>query len=378
MSEPTFTSDAGTRLVVHSAGSTDPRLILDERALVDASRNRFPVVAGARAKRDGAGLAAGGAVALLLGGLTFWTMSSHRTQHPVAAPLPQASPVSTPAPFHAVPLAAPTPGLRLPSVPSVAYSPAPGAEVRTGPAPVVVFDTGSSPAPVATAMAPAAAPTAPSHIVSSATPSGDNERFAAQVGEGQIPVATAQAMSNPSSTVTQGTLISAVLETAIDTDLPGYVRALVSQDVKSFDGSTVLIPRSSRLIGQYKSGLAAGQTRAYIIWSRLIRPDGASVALASPAVEYGGTSGLSGKVDGHFMKRFGSAVLLSVVGGLGAIGSGGTSVVLSSGGQSAAGVAASRDAQIPPTIRVAQGQPIRIFTARDLDFSSVGPVVASR
>jgi type IV secretion system protein VirB10 len=378
MSEPTFSPDAGTRLVVHSVGSTDPRLVLDERALVDASRNRFPVVAGTRAKRDGAGLAAGGAVALLLGGLTFWTMSSHRTQHPVAAPLPAAAPVpaTVPAPFHAVPLSPPAPGLRLPSVP---YVPAPGSEVRTGPAPVVVYDAGSMPGPAVTSAVPATVtPAMPQRFASNAAPTGENERFAAQVGEGQVPVATAQAMSNPGSTVTQGTLISAVLETAIDTDLPGYVRALVSQDVKSFDGSTVLIPRSSRLIGQYKSGLAAGQTRAYIIWSRLIRPDGASVALASPAVEYGGTSGLSGKVDGHFMKRFGSAVLLSVVGGLGAIGSGGTSVVLSSGGQSAAGVAASRDAQIPPTIRVAQGQPIRIFTARDLDFSSVGPVVASR
>ena len=178
--------------------------------------------------------------------------------------------------------------------------------------------------------------------------------------------------------MTQGTLIPAVLETAIDTDLPGYVRALVSQDVRSFDGTKVLIPRSSRLIGQYKSGLAAGQRRAYVIWSRLIRPDGASVALASPAVEFGGASGLAGKVDGHFMQRFGSAALLSVVGGLGALGSGGTSVVLSSGGQSAASVAAQRDTAIAPTIRVPQGQPIRVFTARDLDFSTVTTTVASR
>jgi type IV secretion system protein VirB10 len=144
---------------------------------------------------------------------------------------------------------------------------------------------------------------------------------------------------------------------------------VVSRDVRSFDGSKVLIPRSSRLIGQYKSGLQAGQTRAYVIWQRLIRPDGASVALGSPAVDMAGTAGLTGKVDSHFMKRFGSAILLSVVGGLSAIGN--SSVVLS-GGQSAASVAAGRDVQIPPTVRVAQGQPIKIFTARDLDFSTVG------
>ena len=77
-------------------------------------------------------------------------------------------------------------------------------------------------------------------------------------------------------------MIPAVLETAINTDVPGYVRAVVSQDVRSFDGTRVLVPRSSRLIGQYQSGLQAGQKRAYVIWTRLIRPDGVSVALASP------------------------------------------------------------------------------------------------
>ena len=91
--------------------------------------------------------------------------------------------------------------------------------------------------------------------------------------------------------------------------------------------------------------------------------------LGSPAVDLAGTTGLTGKVDSHFLKRFGSAMLLSVVGGLSAIGN--SSVVLS-GGQSAASVAAGRDGAIPPTVRVAQGQPIRVFTARDLDFSKVG------
>ena len=125
--------------------------------------------------------------------------------------------------------------------------------------------------------------------------------------------ARAQAMANPGTTVTQGTLIPAILETAIDTDVPGYVRAVVSQDVKSFDGKNVLIPRSSRLVGQYQSGLQAGQKRAYVIWTRLIRPDGASVNLQSPGIGFDGTTGLPGDVDSRFFQRFGSAMLLSVV-----------------------------------------------------------------
>jgi type IV secretion system protein VirB10 len=198
----------------------------------------------------------------------------------------------------------------------------------------------------------------------------NDEAFAARVGSAGPEIAAATRMKSPGFTVAQGTLIPAVLETAINSDLPGYVRAVVSSDVKSFDGSRVVVPRSSRLIGQYKSGIAAGQSRAYIMWTRLIRPDGVSVALASPAVDESGQTGLSGSVNSHFMKRFGSALLLSVVGTASAVGSGGTALVLS-GGQSAASIAAQQNGAIPPTIKVRQGQPIRVFTAKDLDFSVV-------
>ena len=184
-------------------------------------------------------------------------------------------------------------------------------------------------------------------------------------GLGSSDSASASPMANPATTIVQGTMIAAVLETAIDSDLPGYARAVITRDVRSFDGSRVLVPRSSRLIGQYKSGLSAGQKRITIMWTRLIRPDGVSVPLQSPSTDFAGRSGLSGSVDGHFLQRFGSSILMTVLGGL----SGGSSLVLT--GQSAASVAAERDSQRPPTIRVPIGQPIRVFTSRDLDFSAV-------
>ena len=225
----------------------------------------------------------------------------------------------------------------------------------------MVFDVGVGPA--------AAAPTdaaafAPGNVASD---------FASRVGGVGGAAAQARAMTNPSTTVTQGTLIPAVLETAIDTNVPGYVRAVVSQDVRSFDGAKVLVPRSSRLIGQYQSGLQNGQRRAYVIWTRLIRPDGASVNLASPAIGFDGTTGLAGNVSGNgFFKRFGSAMLLSVVGGLGGLVSGGVApIILGGASQSAAATAAQQDGQRGPVVRVRQGEPIRIFTARDLDFSGV-------
>lgn len=363
-----------TPIRVGAADLDDPRRELGETALALASRNAFPIVASRTARKDGAGLAAGGAIALLLGGLTFWSMSGARE---LPAPPPALRPAQAPAPKRLPPPLAPmavtAPVTQPIAPPLVASAPAP--TIDHAHSPVIVYDVSSSPAPTALGPAASATPEGPGQKNTVQQPLGDNEAFAARVGGSDVEIASATRMVDPANTISQGTLIAAVLETAINSDLPGYVRAIVSQDVKSFDGQHVLIPRSSRLIGQYKSGLAAGQTRAYVMWTRLIRPDGASVALASPSTDYAGAAGLTGKVDGHFMKRFGSAMLLSVVGGLGALGSSETSLVLSSGGTSAASVAAQRDAQIPPTIRVPQGQPIRIFTARDLNFATVGGAV---
>ena len=228
--------------------------------------------------------------------------------------------------------------------------------------PTVVFDSSALPLPMGAPATPVAAP-------AGATGNSADD-FATRIGGVGGSAATATASFDPKTTVTQGTLIPAVLETAIDTDVPGYVRAVVSVDVRSFDGSRVLVPRSSRLIGQYKSGLQAGQKRAYVIWTRLIRPDGVSVNIASPAVGFAGETGLAGKVNTHFFERFGSAMLLSVVGGLSALG-GNAGVIIAGGGQSAAAAAVGQSGQIGPTVRVRQGQPIRVFTARDLDFSRV-------
>jgi type IV secretion system protein VirB10 len=200
---------------------------------------------------------------------------------------------------------------------------------------------------------------------------GAASAFASRIGGVGGTPAQARPMVNPATTVTEGTIIPAILETAINTDVPGYVRAVVSQDVRSFDGKRVLIPRSSRLIGQYQSGVQQGQKRAYVIWTRLIRPDGASVNIASPAIAFNGTTGLEGDVDSHFFKRFGSGLLLSLVGGLGAVASGGASVIVGGAGESAAAAAVQQGGNISPTIRVRMGEPIRVFTARDLDFSQV-------
>ncbi len=189
--------------------------------------------------------------------------------------------------------------------------------------------------------------------------------------------------------VPEGTLIPGILETAIVSDLPGQVRAIVSQDVYSFDGRRVLIPTGTRLIGEYQSEITHGQTRIFVVWSRMLRDDGVTVRLNSIGADSLGRSGLTGRVDKKFRERFGAAVLLSIVGA-------GASYLTGYGSQTASGD--SDDAQraaelaketlaqtfsdmanqalgdslrIPPTISVSQGERIFVFVRQDLDFSAL-------
>lgn len=362
-----------------AANDSDPREQESAEIIDLASRNAFPAVTQRKGKSDAMGLAAGIAIVAALGAVTLWGMNSARVGPPegVGGQQPQAA--ASPAAVVPTPDATPVPPVPAnPAAPSIDPAPQPVLAAMPGAAvgpmgnpyasPTIIFDAGGSPIGSIPASIPLGAMTG-----EAAPQQGDGSRtgdFASRVGGVGGGPAQAQAMVNPATTVTQGTLIPAILETAIDTNVPGFVRAVVSQDVRSFDGKNVLVPRSSRLIGQYQSGLQNGQKRAYVIWTRLIRPDGVSVNLQSPAVGFDGTTGLQGKVSSNFFQRFGSAMLLSVVSGLSAIGTGGASVVLGGGSQAAA-AAVQQDSQIGPTIRVRQGAPIRVFTARDLDFSQV-------
>ncbi len=361
-----------------AANDVDPREQETAEVIDLASRNSFPAVTQRKGKSDGLAFVAGVALVTAIGAVTLWGMNSARVAPPESVggqqqaqqpvlPTKQATTQQAPTqtavkPTNAPQRPDPAPAPVLTNTPVVNVGPVANPYAT----PSVVFD--ASGASLGTVAVPAASQgEAPTQVVPGGGSAGDFTSRVGGVGGGP---AQAKAMVNPATTVTEGTLIPAVLETAIDTNVPGFVRAVVSQDVRSFDGKNVLVPRSSRLIGQYQSGLQNGQKRAYVIWTRLIRPDGASVILQSPAVGFDGTTGLEGKVNSNFFQRFGSAMLLSVVGGLSAIGTGGASVILGGGGQAAA-AAAQQDSQIGPTIRVRQGAPIRVFTARDLDFSAV-------
>jgi type IV secretion system protein VirB10 len=123
-----------------------------------------------------------------------------------------------------------------------------------------------------------------------------------------------------SHTIAQGKLLNAILETAINTELPGFVRAIVSRDVYGESGKDVLIPRGSRLFGAYSSQIQRGQGRVEIGWTRLIRPDGVDLAITFNASDQFGRSGVQGETDNKYGSVVANSMLTSIlaVGGVAA------------------------------------------------------------
>ena len=202
----------------------------------------------------------------------------------------------------------------------------------------------------------------------------ENELYLASGFEAEFPTSTGQILPRQDRLVAQGTIIQAILETAINSDLPGMIRGQVSEDVRSFDGTAVMIPKGSRLIGRYNSNIEVGQNRIVAVWTRLIRPDGSSIALGSPASDDLGVSGMTGTVDTHFAERFGSAALISVLAGLSGYGASqiddvagrDTAIGVGNDFTGAANSSFERYLALAPTIRADQGSRVSVFVARDL------------
>lgn len=206
-----------------------------------------------------------------------------------------------------------------------------------------------------------------------------NVAFAAQAASQGFETSRAVRMRNLDTLIPQGTMIGGILETAIQSDLPGMVRAIVSEDIYSFDGSKLIIPKGSKLVGQYRSGLVRGQSRVFVIWNRLLRNDGVTISLGSYGTDDLGRSGLDGRVDTHFFERFGASFLLSMIDtSLQIIANNSrdnssATVALETGNDfsRAAEIALENSVGIPPTVHVDQGKRIKVFVSKDLDFSQV-------
>ena len=324
-------------------------------------------------------------VAAVLAGLLLFAWLDARRREPPSAPAisPRAADalgtpvpppplyippeVAPPAPAPVVVVPPPAPAPAPPVQPRVVYVPQPVAPLpapavpmpppRVANEPTLVVDTGAPPP------APAAA---------AQTSGGSGTPTPVTVtGSTAVPRVRAGVFANRSTTVPQGTLIPAVLETALDSTRAGFARAIVSRDVRGFDGTRVLIPRGSRLIGEYQSQVSPGQHRALVNWVRLIRPDGVTMAIGSPASDTLGRGGIGAHVNTHFFERFAGAILQSAldVGVNLATAAGGGSVIVALPGFQGQAGQIIQPAQITPTLTVRQGTSISIFVARDLDFT---------
>ncbi len=229
--------------------------------------------------------------------------------------------------------------------------------------------------------------------------SDPNASFANAATATEAKKSVASRIPNLRQTIAQGRIIQATLETAISTDLPAQIRAIVARDVYGEAGTAVLIPKGSRLIGAYNTSILPGQNRVFIVWQRLIRPDGIDIMVNSSGVDNLGFAGLDGFLDTKFREVFSRAVLASVISiglaiGADSAGVGQTSQTSSIFGQGqsaqtqqgdAAALATNQALQnlgnvsqqfltnfvnVRPTILVDQGTPVNVMLNRDLVFPS--------
>jgi len=203
---------------------------------------------------------------------------------------------------------------------------------------------------------------------------GPNE-LAARLQATPISSVTANVLRHQPYLLTEGTVIGCVLQTAMDSTLPGFVTCIIPQDVIGKTGIT-LLDRGTKVVGEFHGGMQQGQNRLFVLWTRAETPTGVIINLDSPAADPLGRSGFDGEVDAHFWARFGGALLLSLVqggiqAGTAAVSPSGSSYIQTGNVSSVAGDALNSSVNIRPTLRKNQGELVSIFVARDLDFSTV-------
>jgi type IV secretion system protein VirB10 len=186
------------------------------------------------------------------------------------------------------------------------------------------------------------------------------------------------ALQQPASPhqVMAGTVIAASLVTGLNSDLPGLVTAQVMENVyDSVTGRVLLIPPGTRLIGRYDSAIAHGQSRALVVWQRLVMPNGRSIVLDNmPATDTAGYAGLKDEVDVHGWELV-KGVVLSTLLGVGAeltFGDDESDLVraLRQSTQQSVNQAGQRITEraldIQPTLKVRPGWPLRVIVHKDL------------
>ena len=195
-------------------------------------------------------------------------------------------------------------------------------------------------------------------------------------------VVSATRTMNLSNSILEGTIIHATLETAVNSDLPGSMRAIINRTIYSADGMHKLLNPGDRLVMKYSSKISQGATRIFAVGSRIIKADGISINLGSEIASPLGAVGIGAdSVDTHFFERFSEASLMAVI----SAGAATMNVsdqeqlnslsmyrssIAESFSETAAGTLKQNNT-ISPTLHVGQGKEITVFVAKDINFDGV-------
>jgi type IV secretion system protein VirB10 len=223
-----------------------------------------------------------------------------------------------------------------------------------------------------------------SRVAARAEPNQESMALSSRMTSTQTGSAKATMLKHAGLTVPAATMIQCGTKTELDTTVPGLVSCQVSRDVYSADNKVRLIDKGAIVTGEVSSGIKQGQSRVFVLWTRLRNPDNVIVNLDSPGTNRLGSAGIPGQVDTHFWDRFAGAMFISVFSDVGqalvqvaansANKSGSTQINLdntSNTSDSLAREALRASIDIPPTLFDQQGDTVSIFVRRDLDFSDV-------
>lgn len=193
---------------------------------------------------------------------------------------------------------------------------------------------------------------------------------------------SASKRGDTSMVLMRGTSIPCVLRTKIVSDYKGFTTCQVSKNIYSANGKVLLIERGSKVFGEQNIEIKQGQSSVFVLWTRVETPKGISVNLESPATGQLGEMGVKADVKNHFWKRFGGAIMLSLI--QDSISAGTSRLESKDGGEnnttvqstsrtteSMAEKALDNTINIPPTATVPQGTLMNILVVRDVDFGGV-------
>lgn len=207
-----------------------------------------------------------------------------------------------------------------------------------------------------------------------------------KLGAADTDTVRARAIGGRSLLLPKGTVIECVLETRIDTTVPGMTTCVIPRDVWSADGRVLLLEKGARATGEYRGAVQKGLARVFLLWNRIVTPRGVAIDLDSPAADPLGGAGIPGSVDHHWWARFGNALLFSLVQDAFDFGvaretkaAGGVNYYSSTTDSMDEIVkeAMRQAGDIPPTLTKPQGSRISLVASRDLDFSDVYRVEAA-